>query len=74
MDNEINRDNEEGRRIEFSSHDEYIFSHCQNINNLINKRKYDEARNNLILLLDFHKNNSLHYNALVNHLIRALGL
>ncbi len=44
MDNEINRDNEEGRRIEFSSHDEYIFSHCQNINNLINKRKYDEAR------------------------------
>jgi hypothetical protein len=25
MDNEINRDNEEGRRIEFSSHDEYIF-------------------------------------------------
>lgn len=74
MNNEINEDHEGVHRVEFSQHDENIFSCCQGINALINQRNYDEARNNLILLLDFHKKNNLHYSHLVNHLIRNLGL
>ncbi len=74
MNNEKKEDHEAVHRVELSPHDDNIFSYCQNINTLINQRNYDEARNNLILLLDFHKKNNLHYSVLVNHLIRNLGL
>lgn len=74
MDNEMNKDHEHGHRTALSTHDEYIFSCCQKISNLIDKRADEEARNNLIILLDFHKKNNLHYNPLTNHLIRNLGL
>ncbi|HAV2283775.1 TPA: DEAD/DEAH box helicase, partial [Enterobacter cloacae] len=74
MDNEINKDCNGEYHAEPTLQDEYIFSHCQSINILIDQRNYNEARNNLISLLDYHKKNNLHYNPLVNHLIRALGL
>jgi hypothetical protein len=74
MDNDINKDHGRDQHVEATLQDEYIFSHCQNINTLINKRKYSEARNDLISLLDYHKKNNIYYNPLVNHLIRSLGL
>jgi hypothetical protein len=74
MDNEINKDHDGEYHTEPTLQDEHIFTHCQNINTLINQREYNEARNHLISLLDYHKKNNLHYNSLVNHLIRSLGL
>ncbi|UWX67342.1 DEAD/DEAH box helicase [Empedobacter stercoris] len=53
---------------------EYIFENCQVINNLLIQEHENQARQELIKLLDFHKKNSLSYTPLVNHLIRETGL
>ncbi|EOG1932408.1 DEAD/DEAH box helicase [Providencia stuartii] len=74
MDNEINKDQYGEHHTDPTSQYEYIFSHCKNINILIDQREYNTARDNLISLLDYHKKNNLSYSALVNHLIRSLGL
>lgn len=74
MDNEINEGRNGEQHTEPTPQDEYVFSHSQTINVLIDQRNYNEARNNLISLLDYHKKNNLHYSPLVNHLIRTLGL
>lgn len=50
-----------------------IFDTCREINNLVyaNEKK---ARDKLIQLLDYCKNNNIKYNPLINNLIRQLGL
>ncbi|MCA5006133.1 DEAD/DEAH box helicase [Sphingobacterium bovistauri] len=53
---------------------EYIFENCQVINSLLIQEHENQARQELIKLLDFHKKNSLSYTPLVNHLIRETGL
>ncbi len=50
-----------------------IFETCQKINNLINSNE-EEAREELIKLLDFCESQNIPYDELVNHLIRQLGL
>lgn len=55
-------------------HVAHVFSICKEINDLINTDKEDEARNSLILLLDYHKKHKILYTPLVNHLIRCTGL
>ena len=51
-----------------------IFEKCHMINDLINSNNKQDARNELIKLLDFHKNENIEYTPLVNHLIRDTGL
>ena len=51
-----------------------IFEHCQIINGLLIANKENEARQELIKLLDFHSVNEIEYTPLVNHLIRETGL
>ena len=51
-----------------------VFEKCQNINELLISNKENDARQELIKLLDYHKQNKLDYNPLVNHLIRETGL
>lgn len=51
-----------------------IFEKCHNINSLLISEKEKEARQELIKLLDFHKNNKISYIPIVNHLIRETGL
>lgn len=53
---------------------EYIFENCQVINNLLTNEQENQARQELIKLLDFHKKNNLKYSPLLNHLIRETGL
>lgn len=53
---------------------EQVFEKCHTINELLISDKDNEARNELIKLLDFHKTNEIEYNPLVNHLIRETGL
>lgn len=53
---------------------EQVFDQCHNINELLISKKENEARQELIKLLDYHKKNELAYNPLVNHLIRETGL
>lgn len=50
-----------------------IFEACQKINNLVCSNE-EEAREELIKLLDFCKNQKIPYDELINHLIRQLGL
>lgn len=54
--------------------EDVIFGRCQKINDLLIKNKENDAREELIKLLDFHKLNSIEYTPLVNHLIRETGL
>ena len=54
--------------------DDQIFGRCQLINNLLVTEKENEAREELIKLLDFHKTHEEKYSNLVNHLIRETGL
>lgn len=54
--------------------DNDIFEKCHQINDLLVDDKENEARQELIQLLDYHKNNNIHYSSLVNHLIRLTGL
>lgn len=53
---------------------EQVFNQCHTINELLLGNKDNEARQQLIKLLDYHKTNKLDYNPLVNHLIRETGL
>lgn len=53
---------------------EQIFDRCHIINGLLIGNKENEARQELIKLLDYHNTNQLTYNPLVNHLIRETGL
>ncbi len=51
-----------------------VFAECQNINELMECGSEDQARNDLIRLLDHHKQQGLEYTPLINHLIRRSGL
>lgn len=53
---------------------EQVFDQCHIINGLLISNQENEARQELIKLLDYHNNNDLEYNPLVNHLIRETGL
>lgn len=53
---------------------EHIFNRCHSINELLILNKENEAREELIQLLDFHNTNDVQYSPLVNHLIRETGL
>lgn len=54
--------------------EDYIFQTCHNINDLLISGKENDARNLLIKLLDYHKENNIEYIPLINHLIREVGL
>jgi hypothetical protein len=41
---------------------------------LLNDSKEKEAKEELVKLLEYHKNNQIEYTTLVNHLIRETGL
>lgn len=51
-----------------------VFDKCHIINELLVDNQENEARQELIKLLDYHNTNDLDYNPLVNHLIRETGL
>ncbi|MDV3616150.1 hypothetical protein CMU80_01645 [Elizabethkingia anophelis] len=51
-----------------------IFETCHKINDLLIANNENEARNELIKLLDFHEQQNIAYSELVNHLIRESGL
>ncbi|WP_226294343.1 DEAD/DEAH box helicase [Aquimarina algicola] len=53
---------------------EQVFDQCHIINRLLISNQENKARQELIKLLDYHDNNDLAYNPLVNHLIRETGL
>tara|TARA_R110000764_G_scaffold212617_1_gene298932 strand:- start:914 stop:3028 length:2115 start_codon:yes stop_codon:yes gene_type:complete len=53
---------------------EQVFDQCHIINELLIGKQENEARQELIKLLDYHNTNELSYNPLVNHLIRETGL
>lgn len=50
------------------------FSACQVVNNLLAAGNEDDARNELIKILDRHEKEKRPYNVLLNHLIRETGL
>ncbi|NHN24684.1 DEAD/DEAH box helicase [Flavobacterium jejuense] len=54
--------------------EDIIFDNCHKINDLLISNKDNEAREELIKLLDYHKTQKLEYTPLVNHLIRETGL
>ena len=51
-----------------------IFETCREVNNLLFQNKENEARNELIKLLDFHEQEQIQYSELVNHFIKETGL
>src|SRR3989338_2907530 len=53
---------------------EQIFEKCHVINQLLIGNEENQARQELIKLLDYHNTNKLEYTPLVNHLIRETGL
>jgi len=53
---------------------EQVFNQCHLINRLLISNQENEARQELIKLLDYHNTNDLAYNPMVNHLIRETGL
>lgn len=53
---------------------EQVFDRCHTINGLLIDNQENEARQELIKLLDYHNTNQLEYTPLVNHLIRETGL
>lgn len=53
---------------------EQVFKRCHTINDLLICKKANEARQELIKLLDYHNINNIDYTPLVNHLIRETGL
>ncbi|MCO6162333.1 DEAD/DEAH box helicase [Flavobacterium sp. NRK F7] len=54
--------------------EDIVFERCQIVNNLLIAEKENEARQELIRLLDFHESNKIEYTPLLNHLIRETGL
>lgn len=53
---------------------DYIFDSCQHINSLLLSNKDNEAREELIKLLDYHSLNQISYTPVINHFIRETGL
>lgn len=53
---------------------EQVFEKCHVINAFLINNQDNQARQELIKLLDYHNVNDLPYNPLVNHLIRETGL
>lgn len=51
-----------------------IFENCRNVNDLVKQSLYKDARNELIKILSYHKDNEIEYSPIVNHLIRVTGL
>ncbi|HDS1816227.1 TPA: hypothetical protein QEM96_000852 [Pseudomonas putida] len=51
-----------------------VFTRCHRINELMEQGNADDARNELIRLLDFLKKSALEYSPLINNLIRRSGL
>src|SRR5690554_6035891 len=51
-----------------------VFETCSVINDLLNTNQENEARNELIKLLDFHDKQNIPYSDLVNHFIKETGL
>lgn len=51
-----------------------IFETCHVVNDLLISNQENEARNELIKLLDYHETEKIKYSELVNHLIRESGL
>lgn len=60
--------------IDHSEIHDAVFDRCYQINELLTNNEENEARQELIKLLDFHKQQKLDYSSLVNHLIRLTGL
>lgn len=54
--------------------EDYIFEQCHIINELLILKDEENARDNLIKLLDYHKKNQFAYTPLINNLIRQTGL
>ena len=54
--------------------EQIVFDTCHKINNMLQCNQDNEAREELIKLLDFHSTNRLKYTPLVNHFIRETGL
>lgn len=54
--------------------EEDIFQACQKINDLLIVNSDNEARAELIKLLDYHAKHQMTYSPLINHLIRETGL
>lgn len=54
--------------------EDLVFEKCQGINQLLMFNKENEAREELIQLLDYHAKQEIEYDPLVNHLIRQTGL
>ncbi|WP_228378475.1 DEAD/DEAH box helicase [Chryseobacterium sp. CCH4-E10] len=53
---------------------EYIFAECHKINNLLISNNENEAREELIKLLDYHNTHEIPYTPLINHIIREAGV
>ncbi|OPB92599.1 DEAD/DEAH box helicase [Elizabethkingia occulta] len=51
-----------------------IFKDCQLVNDLLISNRENDARQELIKLLDYHYVNNIEYTPVVNHLIRETGL
>ncbi len=51
-----------------------VFYECQKINDFIETNNEPKARDELIKLLDYHKQEQVSYNPLINNLIRKVGL
>ena len=51
-----------------------VFEQCKQINNLLTQNKEQEARNELIILLQELKDSKTSYTPLINHMIREVGL
>src|SRR5687768_9608698 len=54
--------------------EDFIFGTCQKINSLLETCRDNEAREELIKLLDFHEKQDIKYSPIVNHFIRETGL
>jgi len=51
-----------------------VFEKCSEINDLLIDNNQNDARNELIKLLDYHQSEELEYTPLINNLIRQTGL
>ncbi|WP_110693637.1 DEAD/DEAH box helicase [Salinicola halophyticus] len=51
-----------------------VFHECQTINDYIEKNSESKARDELIKLLNYHKQEGISYDPLINNLIRQVGL
>lgn len=54
--------------------DDYIFEKCHLVNDFLNDKNDNKAREELIKVLDYHEQNQIVYSSLINHLIRETGL